>query len=223
MSSNQKNDKTMANYLTTHTNETFTTASGKTIRYEDIFVGIDNEVGRYERQGGKEMRREDLEDLRQDACKKAVVASKGSYDPAKSKHNCPEAYGAAIARRCERDAYSKSVKWAQRFTAFACGDENEEGFVPREISGYRGDEFEADRELRTKEAMSYIRGKMAKLGESLRSVLELSMEEYTTEEISKILGCTTSAVYTRLCKARKALAATLGHEFLAQYGYKLSA
>lgn len=213
----------MADYLTTHTNETFTTTSGKTIRFEDIFVGIDNEVCRYERQGGRDMRREDLADLRQDAFKKAVVASKGSYDPAKGKHNCPQAYGAAIARMCERDAYCKSVERAKRFTAFECGDENDEGFVPYEISGYRGDEFEADRELKTKEAMSYIMGRLAKLGENYRKVLELSMDGYTTEEISKLLGCTANAVYTRLSKARKAFAATLGHEFLAQYGYKLCA
>ena len=213
----------MANYLTTHTNETFTTPSGKTIRFEDIFVGIDNEVGRYGRQGGKGMRHEDLEDIRQDAFRKAVVASKGSYDPKKGKHNCPQAYGAAIARMCERDAFCKSVERAKRFTAFECGDENEKGFVPYEISGYRGDEFETDRELKTEEAMSYIMGRMAKLGESYRRILELSMAGHTTEEISHILGCSANAVYTRLCKARKAFAATLGYEFLAQYGYKLCA
>ena len=213
----------MTNKHSTHTNETFTTASGKTFRYEDIFVGIDNEICRYGRQGGKEMGREDLKDLRQDAFKKAVVACKGSYDPDKSKHNCPQAYGAAIARSCEWDAYRKSAERAWRFPALECGDEDEEGFVPYEFAGYRGDEFEADRELKTKEAIDYIMGRLAKLGESHRKVLELSMDGYATEEISDILGCSASAVYTRLSKARKAFAAALGREFLAQNGLKLCA
>ena len=213
----------MANFLTTHTNETFTTKSGKIIRYEDIFVGIDNEVTRYEWHGGKEMDPEDLKDLRQDAFKKAVVASKGSYDPDKGKHNCPQAYGATIARMCERDAYRKSVERASRFTAYECGDETKEGYVPYEISSYRGDEFEAVRELKTKEAMSYIKDCMAKLSEGYRKVLELTMDGYTSEEISKILGCSVNAVYTRLSKARKAFAATLGREFLSQNGIKLCA
>lgn len=80
----------MANHRNTHTNDTFTTTGGKTVRFEDIFVAIDEEVTRYGFRGGQGMTREDLEDLRQDACKKAVV-SKGSYDPAKS-HDCPQAY-----------------------------------------------------------------------------------------------------------------------------------
>ena len=71
--------------------------------------------------------------------------------------------------------------------------------------------------------MSYILDNMAKLGESYRRVLELSLEGYETKEIADLLGCTPGAVYTKLCKARKAFAATLGAEFLSQYGYKLCA
>ena len=61
----------MANHRNTHTNDTFTTINGKTVRFEDIFVAIDEEVTRYGFRGGQGMTREDLEDLRQDACKKA--------------------------------------------------------------------------------------------------------------------------------------------------------
>ena len=208
----------MANSFTPHTNETFTTASGKIVRFEDIFVGIDNELRRYEWHGGKEMLPEDLENLRQDAFVKAIVASKGSYDPEKCR--CPQAYGAAIARMCERDAFCKSVKRSQHFTAFEYGNEDKWESIPYKFSGYRGDEFEADRELKTKEAMSFIWDKMAKLGESYRKVLKLSLAGYTSKEISNLLGCSVSAVHSRLFKARKAFAAALGPEFLAQYGIK---
>ncbi len=54
----------MANHRNTHTNDTFTTTGGKTVRFEDIFVAIDEEVTRYGFRGGQGMTREDLEDLR---------------------------------------------------------------------------------------------------------------------------------------------------------------
>lgn len=211
----------MENTLYTHTNETFTTKSGKQVRYQDIFVGIDKEVSRYGQRGGRDLVKEDIDDLRQDAFKKAIV-SKGSYDPEKC-HGCPEAYGYSIAVRCERDAYKKAVRRASTFTPYEVQDEDGENYIPTQFSSYRSDEFEADRDLETEEALSYINGKIASLGKNQREVLELSIQGIKPQKIAKILGCSPNAVSSRLCRAKQALAEALGAEFLSEYGYKLSA
>ena len=198
----------MANHRNTHTNDTFTTINGKTVRFEDIFVAIDEEVTRYGFRGGHGMTREDLEDLRQDACKKAVV-SKGSYDPAKS-HDCPQAYGYMIAKRCEINAFQKLVK--------AMPTEDVET-----ISESCGDEYGADRQLESKENLSFIQDKISGLNESYRTVLELCIKGCKPQKMASILGCTPGAASSRLFKARKALAAALGADFLSEHGYKLCA
>lgn len=197
----------MENTLYTRTNESFTTKNGKQVRYQNILVGIDKEVRRYGYRGGKELTREDLEDLRQDAFKKAVV-SKGSYDPEKC-HNFPEAYGYSIAVRCERDAFRKAVRHASTFSPYEVRDK---------VGG-----FEADRDLETEEALSYINGKIASLDKKQREVLELSIQGIKPQKIAKILGCTPNAVSSRLCRAKQVLAKALGAKFLSEYGYKLSA
>ena len=198
----------MANHRNTHTNDTFTTINGKTVRFEDIFVAIDEEVTRYGFRGGQGMTREDLEDLRQDACKKAV-ASKGSYDPAKS-HDCPQAYGYMIAKRCEINAFQKLIK--------AMPTEDVET-----ISESCGEEYEADRQLESKENLSFIQDKISGLNESYRTVLELCIKGCKPQKMASILGCTPGAASSRLFKARKALAEALGADFLSEHGYKLCA
>ena len=213
----------MRTNLSTHTNETFTTNSGMTVRYEPFFTGIGKEVQRYGYRGGKDLRKEDLEDLQQDACKKIIV-SKGSYDPAKS-HDCPEAYGHMTVLRLEHDAYTRAAKRASIFTPFEAEDEDGEEYVSYEISGYRGDEFEADRELTSKEVISYIYGKVATLEKGQREVVELAMKGYKTHEISKTLGITPNAVSSRLSRGKKQLAIALGARFMKEHvsGYKLCA
>ena len=89
----------------TSANSAFTTVNGNTVNMKDVFEGIVNQVGAYARKGGREMPEEDLEDLRQEAFRKALI-SQGSYDPKKS-NGCPQAYGAAISRRLEWDEYRK--------------------------------------------------------------------------------------------------------------------
>ena len=198
----------MANHRNTHTNDTFTTINGKTVRFEDIFVAIDEEVTRYGFRGGRGMSREDLEDLRQDACKKAVV-SKGSYDPVKS-HDCPQAYGYMIAKRCEINAFQKLIK--------AMPTEDVET-----ISESCGEEYEADRQLESSENLSFIQDRISGLNESYRTVLELCIQGCKPKKMASILGCTPGAASSRLFKARKALAEALGADFLSEHGYKLCA
>ena len=200
---------TMANHRNTHTNDTFTTINGKTVRFEDIFVGIDEEVTRYGKGRGRWMFQEDLEDLRQDACKKAVVSQR-AYNPDKG---CPQAYGYGIAKRCETTAFQKSLRRMPMVNM----DPEEESDVPC------GDEFEADRQLESKENLSFIQDKISGLNESYRTVLDLCIKGCKPQKMASILGCTPGAASSRLFKARKALAAALGADFLSEHGYKLCA
>jgi RNA polymerase sigma factor (sigma-70 family) len=190
------------------TNETFTTTNGKTVRYQEIFTGITDEIHRYGFKGGKSMSGEDLKELRQKALIKAFL-SRGSYEPEKC-HNCPQAYGYKIARKCEIDAFRQSVSFAQRFSPL------EEDEIGGEVSG-------PDRELESSEALSYIQENMDRLEESQRRILELTLQGYKPKKIAKILGCTPNAVSSKLSRTRRVLAKLLGREFLSQYGYRLSA
>lgn len=200
----------MKNVNLTPANCTFTTNSGKTVNLQPVLQGIANQVGAYARKGGKDMAAEDLEDLRQDAFRKAVV-SHAAFDSEKSK-GCPQAYGASIARRLEWDAYRRDMSRKARFESL---DESP--------SEWMGDAAGADTALESEEAVSHIMETLSTMKENHRTVLEMTMGDYTAEEMAEALGCSVGAVYTRLCKARKAFAAALGREFLSDCGYRLSA
>lgn len=204
----------MANHRNTHTNDTFTTINGKTVRFEDIFVAIDEEVTRYGHRNNFRIREgvlflEDLDDIRQDACMKAVVSQR-AYNPEKG---CPQAYGCGIAKRCETTAFQKSLRRMPMVNM----DPEEESDVPC------GDEYEADRQLESKENLSFIQDKISGLNESYRTVLELCIKGCKPQKMAFILGCTPGAASSRLFKARKALAEALGADFLSEHGYKLCA
>lgn len=204
----------MANHRNTHTNDTFTTINGKTVRFEDIFVAIDEEVTRYGHRNNFRIREgvlflEDLDDIRQDACMKAVVSQR-AYNPEKG---CPQAYGCGIAKRCETTAFQKSLRRMPMVNM----DPEEESDVPC------GDEYEADHQLESKENLSFIQDKISGLNESYRTVLELCIKGCKPQKMASILGCTPGAASSRLFKARKALAEALGADFLSEHGYKLCA
>ena len=186
------------------TSDTFTTKSGAAVRFEDIFEGISKEISRYRYKGGRHLSDEEIEDLRQEAFKKAII-SIGSYDPERS-FGCPQAYGYAVARNCEKNVFRKTAK---RDSVLSSQMTECEG----------GEEFSSDRELTSKEAVSYIKDKIATLPDNQRKVLELSIQGVEPERISQILGCSQNAVYSRLCRAKQALTEALGKEFLSEYGY----
>lgn len=194
----------------TSANSAFTTVNGNTVNMRDVFEGIVKQVGAYARKGGREMPEEDLEDLRQEAFRKALI-SQGSYDPKKS-NGCPQAYGAAISRRLEWDEYRKMNSRKARLSSIDA--------LPLEMEG---EGFGASSGLESEEAVSYIEETLSKMKESHRTVLQMALEGYSADEMAESLDCSVGAVYTRLCKARKAFAAALGRKFLSGYGYRLSA
>lgn len=173
--------------LNTRTTDTFITADGKTARYQDIFDGIAANVRVYGFNDGKGMSREDLEDIFQDAAYKAI-RSKGSYDTTRS---APRTYGSRIAGNCEKDAFRKAARRASLFTSLE--EENDEGdvIVPTEVAtAFGGGGFEADREVESREALSYIERKIAGLDENYRFILRLHLRGLKPKKMAEVIGCT---------------------------------
>ena len=200
--------------LNTHTTDTFTTTDGLIIRYQDIFDGIAAFVQVFATKNGKGMSDEDLEDLYQTACLKAVKYHE-SYNP---KYASPKTYGSRIAENCAKDALRAFIRQSGTFTSMEMEGEDGEIYEPESVMGYRGDEFEADAELLSNEAESHIEGSMDSLNVNYRYILELRRKGLTPKEMAEEIGCTPGAVSTLLCRAKKALAKELGTHFLREYG-----
>lgn len=198
----------------TNTTETFTTTDGQTIRYQDIFEGIASYIRVFATRGGSGMSDEDLEDLYQNACYKAVKYHE-SFNP---KFASPKTYGSRIAENCAKDALRGFIRQRDTFTSMEMEGKDGEVYEPECVAWYRGDEFEADAELRSNEAKSYLEQALDSLNENYRYVLELNRQGLTPKEIAEEIGCTPGAAATLLCRGRKAYAKALGRHFLREYG-----
>lgn len=202
-------------YKTT-TNETFTTRDGRIVRYEEIFEGIGKNVGFYGTTGGKDMSKEDLEDIFQDTALK-VISSRENFDLDKC-HGCPQAYGSRAATFQEYDAFRKAEKYRKTFTSIVRTNDDDEECESQTLLGSSGNEYEPDRQLESKEAQAYIWDKIGSLSENHRRVLELAADGYKPREMAKILGCESQEVSMTLFRARQALKKALGPKFLRRYG-----
>ena len=200
--------------LQTYTTDTFTTSDGQTVRYQDIFDGIAAYVQVFATKGGRGMSDEDLENLFQTACYKAVRYH-GSYNP---KFASPKTYGSRIAENCAKDALKAYIRQRDTFTSMEMENKDGDTFEPEEVAWFRGDEFEADADVRFKETESLVDEKMDSLNVNYRYILSLHLQGLTPKEMAKEIGCTPGAAATLLCRARKALAKALGTQFLREYG-----
>jgi len=198
--------------FSTHTTDTFTTTDGTTVRLEDVLDGAAKSAFCYGHEHG--LKREDMEDTFQNACLKAWKY-RGSFNPELSS---PKTYGSRIAENCGKDMLQKVVRLKDQFTSYKVVDLDGECYEPKSVATYRGDEFEADRVLRTDEAMAYIEEKMSRLSENQRYILRLHLQGLRPKKMAKRIGCTPGAAATLLCRARKALARELGRDFLTEYG-----
>lgn len=198
------------------TNETFTTRDGRIVRYEDIFEGIGKNVRYYGAHGGKDMSKEDLEDIFQDSALR-VVASHENFDLDKC-HGVPQAYGIQVANFRERDAFIRAQKFRNTFEPLVKADKDGKEYEPQRILGSSGDEYEPDSQIESKEAQSYIWDKIDSLSEKYRRVLALAADGHKPREMAKILGCDSQQVSMILFRARKALKKALGPDFLRRYG-----
>lgn len=198
------------------TTDTFTCKDGKCISYEDVFKGIDNNVRAYAARNGKNYEAGDMNDVFQDAAVKAIV-SHGSYDSTKRAN--PTTYGSRITDNCEKDAFTREMTHNVRYTSL---DDNAEdnGAADRYVFiRHRGDEYEADRLLRTEEANAYIEQTIESLNGDYKMLIRMKIRGMDTEEIAQTLNWDVDTVYRKSCRARKALAKALGKDFLGEYGY----
>lgn len=123
-----------------------------------------------------------------------------------------------IAWNCLMDFVGSEKRRTSLFSPFTMTDEDGDDYVAPQISGYRGDEFEADRNLLMTEAIDTIDRACSKLCESRRLVVDLSKEGYKPREIAMITGWTPEKVYGALCWGRNHLVKNLDREFLQENG-----
>ncbi|MBR3064537.1 MAG: RNA polymerase sigma factor [Bacteroidales bacterium] len=108
------------------------------------------------------------------------------------------------------DFQRREKKRTAMFDSFTWEDKDGQEYVSAQIAGYRGDEFETDRDLRMKETLDEIDGAFAKLCGSRGMVLRLAGEGFKPREIAEITGWDANKVSVLLCRGRKDLAGQLG-------------
>jgi RNA polymerase sigma factor (sigma-70 family) len=198
----------------THTSATFTTSDGQTLSYQELFDAIKTSVEVYGKRGGRMFSKEDLEDLFQDSIVKALTYI-GSYD---SRRSQLKTWASRLTANCARDAFRRIMKHRSMFESYDSQYKDDEDYVDPEIAGYRGDEFEADRDLLYEETENQLENAKSSLNDNYQYILELKSEELKPKQMAKVIGCTPGAASTLLCRSRKALAGKLGSAFMAEYG-----
>ncbi len=201
--------------LGTKTKDSFTTADGTVVSYQDIFEGVLVNVNYLAAHGGSSLSKEDIQDLAQDAFLRAVLYH-GSFKPELCRK--PQDFGNRIAENCKRDALQKAERLSGRFARLESTDFDGDEYVPMEIACCRSDEFEADRAIETEELEDRVSRAIGTLREPDRTLVTMSLEGYKTGEIAERLGLDPGITYTRLCRAKKALRKALGADFMDDFG-----
>jgi len=201
--------------ISTSTTDTFITSSGETVRYEDIFEGILKNIETYGTSGGSRLRGDTLKDIFQNAALRAV-RSHGTYDESLS---APSTWGSRIAGNCETDTFRVELKRGALFSPLGENGIGAEDSVGGAAARLSGDEYEADRSIRSAEAERYILSAIASLNESYRDIITLRLLGLKVSGMARVLGCPPGVASTKLCRARKALRRALGKEFLGEFGY----
>ena len=207
--------KDMKLNLGINTTDSFTTADGTVVSYRDIFEGILTNANYVAAHGGRRLTREDIQDLAQDAFLRAVLYH-NSFKPELSAK--PQDFGNRIAENCKVDALNSISRHDATFTDVEFRDEDGDEFAPTYISGYRGDEFEADKEVEMKETEELVCKAIETLSKDYQEVLYLSLQGYKTGEIAEQLGIEPGIAYTRLSRAKAALRKVLREEYGDEFG-----
>lgn len=201
----------MRNYDFT-TTATFTTDDGTVVRYQDLLEGAVGEIKNAEYNGY--LTEEDAKDAAQDAALKCIKSAP-RFDPAKAK---PVTYGIRIGRSCRIDAWHKAQRFGETFSDQNVYDEDGELLENRVISGYRGNEYDAEQSVISSENLDYIWGCIHSLGAKDRLVAEMIIDGVKPKKIAQVLGCTPDAVSVRWHRVRKTLERQL-RDLLDEYGY----
>lgn len=197
-----------------NSNAQFITNNDETVLAQDLINACRTSAEVLFHQNRKTLRMLDLEDFFQDVYVKAQSGI-ARFDSRKASL---KTWVSTIARHCLIDFIDHERRRTSLFEPFTATDEDGDDYVAPQIAGYRGDEFEADRDLQTAEAISIIDDARSKLCGSRRQVVDLMEEGYKPREIAKITGWTPEKVYGARCWARKDLVGLLGREFLQENG-----
>ena len=202
--------KDMKLNLGINTTDSFTAEDGTVISYQEVFEGVLANVNYLAAHGGRGLTRENIQDLAQEAFLRAVLYH-GSFKPELSRK--PQDFGNRIAENCKRDAFQRVGRHKDRFTALVVTDSEGEETVPIRVAGYRGDEFETDRDILTEELEDRVSSAIDTLCVPYQRLVTMSLDGYKTGEIAKQLGLDPENTYTRLCRAKAALRKALGTDF----------
>lgn len=202
--------KDMKLNLGINTTDTFTAEDGTVISYQNVFEGVLANVNYLAAHGGRGLTREDIQDLAQEAFLRTVLYH-GSFKPELSRK--PQDFGNRVAENCKRDAFQKVGRLNDRFAPLVVTDSDGEELIPIRISGYRGDEFETDRDILTEELEDRVSSAIETLCEPYQRLVTMSLDGYKTGEIAKQLGLNPENTHTRLCRAKAALRKALGTDF----------
>lgn len=197
----------------TNTNEIFISADGKEIPVQALLKAVENRNEFYGNTLGKDLSKEDLEDLRQQVMIK-VWQARSSYDSGKSRLNT---WVSRISENCEKDAFKSIMRHNRTFQSCIFRDEDGEEFTCHTYNTYCSDDYAADSRIESRESTKWIEDAIAILPWSYQEVIRYRMDGLKPREIAKELGCTPNAVSTRLHRGINRLARRLGNGFLADY------
>lgn len=188
-----------------NTNATYMTEKGEIILGQDIIDAAATAAEILYRKNRKRVPTLEMSDLFSETVCRAIAGIR-RFD---SDRACLKTWVSRIALNYLIDFEGREKRRTSLFCSSSEVDERGEDYVSPQIAGYRGDEFEADRDLRTKETLDEIDGSVAKQPESRRMVLKLAADGFKPREIAEITGWDANKVSVLLCRGRKALARSL--------------
>lgn len=212
------------------TQATFTTANGSEMSYDPILKSA-REYFEYQVKCGK-MSEEDAKDAMQEATLKIFKASKG-FDDTKSKIGSK--YGRCVAQSCFLNALDKKYRKVKPdstsegndermfkrvsnvFSEYEYEDEEGDFMTSPKIAGYRVDENNPERELISKENVSYIWSCIDLLNSKDKEVAFMMIKGQKPKKIALHLGCTPDAASVKVHRIRRTLENGLG-PMLTEYG-----
>ncbi|MCQ2116177.1 MAG: sigma-70 family RNA polymerase sigma factor [Bacteroidales bacterium] len=183
------------------TSATFTSINGKTVRFEDVYYGIDRQLGYVTKSGF--IRKDEADDIFQDAALKASLIS-DSYDDTKSS---PKTFGSMIAWSLVKDLGRKRGRCLS-LSDLVTEEESDEYANGRFFIA--SSQYESDYELCREHLAKEIEDALASLSEPNFRIIGMLGNGYEAEEIADELGVTVPTAYVRISRARRAFAARLG-------------
>ena len=198
-----------------HTNATLKTNNDETVIAQDIIDAARTSSEVFFRQYSNRIPTLDVDDLFSETVCRAISGI-GNFDSRKASL---KTWVSRIALHYLFDYQTREKKRTALFESFTGVDEEGDEYVSPLIAGYRGDEYEADRDLITAEALNEIEGAFSKMIESRRVVVKLFGEGYKVREICKITGWTPSKVSALLNRGKSDFRGNLGKETLQDYGF----